>query len=172
MSRARSDWVVVATRSAMEFTVARALGEAGYRTFVPVIRRIVRPHRGPAAPRMLPMLPGYLFAQEWVGWPKQVIAGIWGILRDAAGNPRHISDADVLALRRHQIERDEPWPCARRRVRTDLAIGDEVRIDLGGEAIPARIKGLSDDGKAVVTAMLFGRETAIAGVEQEEIEIA
>lgn len=156
MGRMRAGWVIVATRANCEFAVERGLRETGYRVFLPMARRFIRPHRGPQRACMMPLFPGYLFASDWNGWPQhQTLSGVIGLLRDAAGNDLRLGDADVDAIYRAQSSHDVPW---RQQARADLAVGDRVHLDIGF-GVDGWIESLSDSGKAIVRSMMFGRET-------------
>lgn len=166
-------WVVIVTKPNAEAIAERSLRQAGYRVYLPLMRRRVYPagRRNICLPRMVPLLPGYLFVQDWHGWPNArqvVISGVNQLLRDRGGRVLEITDGDVDHLREAELDFDEAWPHRRGRPRKDLSPDDNVRFTLGGEMLLGRLVRLTPNGRAIIRHMLFGREVE-SDIDAEEL---
>lgn len=156
-------WTIVICKSSQEEAAERSMRQAGYRVYLPRYRKEMRPHgntrRG--TPSMRPLFTGYLFVQDWNGWPEMSISGVSGLLKTASSNVL-LQDADVMVIweREKAGQFDElPAPRSKAARRTDLKIGGSVEFDLHGERILAVLEDLSDSGRTVVRGLMFNRET-------------
>lgn len=166
-------WVIVITKPSAEEVAERSLRQAGFRVYLPRYRREMRPHgtarRG--KPSMRPLFAGYLFVQDWHGWPDEVINGTAGLMKSAGRNVE-ISEHDIAHIwdREKAGRFDEaPPPRARRAKRDDLSIGDNVEIELLGVRVLGVLDDLSESGKAVVRALMFNRETVYRDVDAADL---
>ena len=154
-------WVVVITKPAAEEVAERNLRQAGYRVYLPRYRKLMRPHgsdrRG--QPSMRPLFVGYLFVHDWRGWPEVPINGVLRLMQ-SVGRTVEMADSDLLRIwERERQGRFDEVPTPRSRVqRTDLEIGGTYEFDALGGCIEATLEDLSENGKAVVRALMFGRE--------------
>lgn len=155
------------TKPMAEEQAERSLRQAGYRVYLPRYRKMLRGHHRPGwraagALSMRPAFTGYLFVQDWSGWPLTPVNGIIGLMMDGNSRPQAMSTADIDEIRVKEWEGrfDESAPPAHRKEkRTDLNPGDEVEFVLHGERIIGILDGLSDNGKAIIKAMMFNRES-------------
>ncbi len=166
------EWVVIVTRPMSEEIAEKALRQFGYRVYLPRFRKILYPSGIVKRPAfsMRPRFPGYLFAEEWLGWPSEPIRGVIGLMR-VGTQPAKISDQDIHKLRGKEWrgELDDRRPDDRPMKRDDLEEGDQVAIELAGNRILAVIEDLDDNGKAIIRAMMFGSEVRTR-VDQRELE--
>lgn len=159
-------WVIVMTKSSAEEQAERSLRQAGYRVYLPRYRKMLRGHRvagwrATAALSMRPAFQGYLFVQDWSGWPLIPINGIVGLMMDGSNTPQTMTTADIDKIRVKEWEGsfDEmPPPAHRKARRDDLKVGAEVEFAFHGERIIGVLDGLSNNGKAIIRAMMFNRE--------------
>ncbi len=166
-------WVVVCTRPMSEELAEKALRQVGYRVYLPRYRKVLHAHgssrRGVRS--MRPRFPGYLFAETWIGWPNESIRGVIGLMR-VAGSPAQISDQDIHKLmgKEWRGEFDDEYDPMTHKRRFDLIPGQAVTLELGGQRLEAIIDDLDENGKAIITAMIFGRATRLSNVDQRELE--
>lgn len=167
-------WCVVMTRA--EELTAKSLMSAGWRTYLPRFRRILRGvridlrtgrkvrTRGHGEIVMRPIFTGYVFAelhhgQQWFGIMSE--RGVTGVLRAAGdGPPKLISAAGIELIRKNERAGDYDEPRARRGkdvARPDLGVGDLVGLELDYGSFEATIRELNDNDTAVVEWMIFGR---------------
>jgi len=149
-------WVVVVTKAAAEDVAERALRQAGYRVYLPRYRRPMWPHGAARSPQavMRPLFTGFLFAHEWHGWPAIRVAGTVGLMR-SAGRIVEITDQDVALMWQREksgLFDELPPPQA-------LRVGNKVGMRVHGVEVLGVLEDLSENGKAVVRAMIFNRET-------------
>lgn len=159
-------WAIVESRTRCEDIVERGLQAAGYRTYVPRFRVLTWPHgqrRKPAA-TMRALFPGLVFVQDWRGWPAERIPQVVGLMK-LAGSRHHatLGMADIAKLMRQECageyEKHAPRPPANGVATPAIEIGKQVEYDLAGQAIAAVLRELSEDGRATIWALIFGRET-------------
>jgi hypothetical protein len=151
-------WVIAQTNPGSEDAAERALRLAGYRTFVPRYRGFAYPHGRDRRPTIMlrPVFMRICFAQDWYGWPSISISSITGLMMLQPGNAAMLSDADIAVIM--DRERNREFDEVRAKPAGGLfEVGDEVEIDAFGARILGVLEELSDDGKAVVRAMLLGR---------------
>ncbi len=127
-----------------------------------------------------PVFAGFLFIQDWRGWPDHRahhIVGVIGLMRDPADRGRgaaRISDADIAKIIEHErcLGYDEiKRPPARGSVlREDLEVGDIVEAEISGIPVPAVLESLSKSGQAIIRALIFGRDTPFT-VEAETLHL-
>jgi hypothetical protein len=113
---------------------------------------------------MRPLFNRLLFAQDWRGWPDSPISGTVGLMFLRPGAPASLSDVDVtLIMERERAGEFDEIRAAKGSglvMRTDIVPGDAVVIEVFGRRVLGVLEGLTEEGKAVVGAMLFaGRET-------------
>ena len=151
-------WVVVVTKAAAEDVAERALRQAGYRVYLPRYRRPMWPHGVARRPTILmsPLFSGLVFVQDWRGWPKLSITGATGLMQAHPGIAK-LSDADIALIMQRERAGDfdlvEP-----RGDGSDLRPGDAVEFETSlGAKIMGVLEELSPNGKAIVSAMIFGR---------------
>lgn len=162
MSAAVPAWTIVVTKPMQEDIAERSLRQAGYRVYLPRYRKLLLPHGRERKPTtaMRPLFSGLLFAQDWRGWPTTPVQGTIGLMQAYPGTAK-LSDIDVRIImdRERSCEFDEVsrpnggGPV----IRDDIEIGAEVEIEAFGSRILGVLDDLSDNGKAVVSAMVFGR---------------
>lgn len=171
MSNAAS-WVIVATRPSSEYTAADSLRRAGYRVYLPQ-RKVHLASWRLGALTLRPLWPGYLFCHDWRGWPEQQVEGEPRLLK-RSGEVVSMPRGDVALIRDRELSGafDDPLPGSKSLKRTDIVAGDSVTFDFGGRDIPGVLDELSDDGKAILRAILFGRETVIRDVPQDSLRLA
>ena len=85
--------------------------------------------------------------------------------------PAKISDEDIHKLmgKEWRGEFDDEYDSMSKK-RTDLAPGQAVTLELHGTRLEAIIDDLDENGKAIITAMIFGRPTPLRNVDQRELE--
>ncbi len=179
------NWVVVMTRPMSEEIAEKALRQFGYRVYCPRGRKLFYPHgrERVGRPSILPRWAGYLFAQDWRGWPSQPIRGVIGLLHMDATSvgedtgkiehqsvPAKMSDQDIHKImgKEWRGELDDRSP-EQGKKRTDIKEGDSVSIELASNHILAVIEDLEANGKAIIRAMMFGSEVRTR-VDQRELE--
>ncbi|HLX18440.1 MAG TPA: transcription termination/antitermination NusG family protein [Bradyrhizobium sp.] len=169
-----TSWVVVITKPAAEEIAERDLRRAGYRVYLPRYRKLLSPHGRDRRPvtSMRPLFTGYLFAEDWRGWPRETVHGVEGLLH-RSGSSRHalFSGADIQAIRDRESSFDEMRYAAgqgRAMIREDVSVGDVMTVDIGSIPMQAVLRELSADGRALVEVMIFGRVTPMR-VEQEAL---
>lgn len=174
-------WAIVQSRTRCEDIVERGLQAAGYRTYVPRFRVLTWPHgqrRKPAA-TMRALFSGLVFVQDWRGWPDRSanrIPQIVGLMKlPGASAHATVGLADIAKLMRQECagmyDPHAPRPPANGVVTPAIEIGEQVEYDLAGQAIAAVLRELSDDGRATIGALIFGRETRMQ-VEASDLRIA
>ena len=164
------------TKPNAEEVAERSLRQAGYRVYLPRYRRLLAPHGlgRRTVTSMRPLMPGYLFVQDWRGWPGAAVMGVSGMMPGARGAVARLGDGDVALLR--EDEHLGKWdqvrypPGAKPVVREDIGVGDAVRVEVGGVLLAATLRELSADGRALVEAMIFCRRTELR-VEQEALQV-
>lgn len=175
-----TDWVIVKVRPGAEEVAERNLRQEGYRAYLPRYRKMLRP-RGEARkgqPSMRPAFPGYLFVQDWRGWPERPITGVIGLMMRAGGGnrPRYMSGEDVDLIHKREMEGafdDERSPIHNRARRRDLSVGDTVEYEWHGERVLAVLAGLTDAGKAILRDILFAGKPVLIPrltVDADELE--
>jgi hypothetical protein len=115
-----------------------------------------------------PQWPGYLFAQDWRGWPERHVDGEPRLLK-CAGEVVQIPNADVTSIMAGEFGGAFDPAAKVKQRRTDIAPGDTVAFDLVERQIQGVLAELSDDGRAVVRAMMLGRETMYRDVPADEL---
>lgn len=173
-------WSIVETKCSSEELAERGLRSTGYRVYLPRYRKLLLPHgrTRQSATAMRPLFARLLFVQDWRGWPTQIVAGVVGLMRiTAKGPPAKLIDDDIakmIAKERAGAFDEVRYPLGHgitAYVRDDLEVGDKVEFEMFGERIMGELEELSADGKAVVRAMLLGRETPIRGVDAESLQL-
>lgn len=156
-------WAIVRTRTRCEDIVERGFLAAGYRAYVPRFRVLTYPHgqqRKPGA-TMRALFPGLVFVQDWRGWPKEPISHVIGRVPWGSGHAQ-LSGADIAILmdreRRGEYEPHAPRPPANGIVTQSIAIGEDVEFTLAGEVVCGVLRDLSENGRATIGALIFGRE--------------
>lgn len=155
-------WTIVVAKSLQEEIAERSLRQAGYRVYLPRYRKLISPHGRERKPTtaMRPLFSGLLFVQDWRGWPNTPVIGTVGLMQARPGVAK-LTDDDValIMVRERACEFDD----VRRPsgggtvVRDDISPGDEVEIEAFGARIMGVLDELSENGKAIVSAMVFGR---------------
>lgn len=155
-------WTIVMTKSMHEEIAERSLRQAGYRVYLPRYRKLISPHGRQRKPTtaMRPLFSGLLFVQDWRGWPEVPITGTTGLMQASPGVAK-LSDHDITLImgRERACEFDD----VRRPqgsgliIRDDIEPGDDVEIEAFGARILGVLDELSENGKAIVSAMVFGR---------------
>lgn len=154
-------WVLVITKPSAEEVAERNLRQAGYRVYLPRYRKLLRPHgserRGYCS--MRPLFAGYLFVNDWRGWPDIPINGVLRLMQSGGRNVE-MSFGDVERIWQQELSGrlDEAATPRSRTRRTDLQIGETYEFDMLDERVNAVLSDLTDSGKAIVRAMMFGRE--------------
>jgi len=157
-------WVIIETKPSSEEIAERSLRQAGYRVYLPRFRKLLSPHGRDRRPisQLRPLFSRLLFAQDWRGWPEQSIVGTIGLMHLRPSVPATLCDADVevIMLRERAGEFDEV-KAARGSglvIRSDITPGDTVDIEIFGTRVMGVLDELTAAGKAVVHAMVFGRQ--------------
>lgn len=174
-------WVIIETKPASEEVAERSLRQAGYRVYLPRFRKLLTPHgrdRKPAS-AMRPLFPRLIFAQDWRGWPdrrEQIVIGALRVMpANRAGGVAKLSDTDIAVIMRKErtLAFDQvKWPPGSGPIiRNDIAPGDRVEVDLHGTAVLGILEELSDDGKATIRAVIFGREVPIRDVDADALQL-
>lgn len=162
-------WTIIVTKPGAEEIAAKSIRQAGNRSLLLTYRKIYWPHGRdrPYALRMLPLLPSYVFVQDWRGFA-QPVSGTVGPMR-MSGEIAVMGDEEVMGLWRKEMAGafDEPRPGDKRARRPDLTIGGAVAFDFHGSRIEAIIEGLSGSGKAIIRNMLGIKMT----VDERELEL-
>lgn len=155
-------WAIVRTMPQAEEVAERSLRQVGYRVYLPRYRKLLLPHgrdRRPAT-ALRPLFFGILFAQDWRGWPQQSVSGTSGLLK-IAGNAAKLSAADIEIMqakeRACEFDNIKRPPSGGVVIRDDIKPGDDCEIDMFGQRIMAVLDELSEDGKAMLRVMIFGR---------------
>lgn len=154
-------WVIVLTKSTAEDAAESSLRQVGYRVYVPRYRKVLLPHGRQRRPDqiMRPLFERLVFVQDWRGWPSKIrIIGTVGLMPARPGVAQ-LCDADVALImeRERAGDFDMVGPHGDDTQRGDLAIGDEVEFDAFGAKIMGVLEALSPNGKAIVSALIFGR---------------
>lgn len=173
-----TDWVIVKVRPGAEEVAERNLRQEGYRAYLPRYRKMLRPHGDgrKGQPSMRPAFPGYLFIQDWRGWPDRPIAGVMGLMMRTGNRPRYMSSDDVDLIHQREMQGlfdDDRAPVHGRARRSDLSEGDTVEYEWYGERVLAVLAGLTDAGKAILRDILFdGKPARISHltVDADELE--
>ena len=158
------DWTVLETKSMAEEVAERSLRQSGYRTFLPRYRRVLRPHGRlrQTTSALRPLFPGLLFVADWRGWPDVPISGTVGLIMVRPGVPAKLPDVDIaLIMERERAGEFDEVQYARGSglvIRSDITPGDAVDIEIFGTRVMGVLEELTAAGKAVVHAMVFGRE--------------
>lgn len=158
-------WTIITLKPASEEAAEHSLRQAGYRVYLPRYRRILRPHGSDRAgtPSMRPAIPGYLFVQDWRGWPQRSISGVTGIMQWASRNAT-LADTIIEAMwdkeRRGEYD-DCRSPRGIGTTRDDLRIGQQVGIEIGGVRMLGSLDALDENNRAMLTVMIFGRPTSV-----------
>lgn len=158
-----ASWAIIRSRTRCEDIVAQGFLNAGYRAYVPHFRVLSWPHgaqRKPAA-TMRALFSGLVFVQDWRGWPKDRISHIIGLMPSPkAGVPAMLSGTDIAILmdreRLGQFELHAPRPPANGFVIPHVAVGEQVEFELAGQMIEGVLRDLSPDGRATISAAMFG----------------
>jgi hypothetical protein len=162
------------TRPNAEEIVDQGLREAGYRTYLPRYRRRMLGHRWSTGAAIRPRFEGYLFVQDWSGWPQRPITGVFGLMKVAASDrPAYLDMHDVTEIMHaERVGRFDDCPpfAAKRHKRSDLAEGDAVTFELAGQRVVGAIENLSSNGDALVRAMILNREVAFT-LQQETLDL-
>lgn len=154
-------WAIVVAKSMQEEIAERSLRQAGYRVYLPRYRKLISPHGRERKPTtaMRPLFSGLLFVQDWRGWPSVPVHGTVGVMQARPGIAK-LSDIDVALImdRERACEFDDvSRPQGNGLViRDDIKPGQEVEVEAFGMRILGVLNELSDNGKAVVSAMMFG----------------
>lgn len=169
------DWIVIITMSGGEDKCERALHEAGYRVYVPRYRKKIQPHGADrkAKPVMRPVFEGYVFVHDWRGWPDghQILKAGERMMMRPGNRPVELKNVDIEVIRRREIEGEFDQietPRGKELKRTDIEAGDPVELELFGNR-QAVLEELTDDGKAVVEMMWFGRQLSVK-VKADDLE--
>lgn len=162
MSEGFERWAILLSKSSAEVIAERSLREAGYRTYLPWFRKLVQPHgrERQSALSMRPVFPGIVFVQGWPGFVRPLMGVDRALPRHRGGPPATMSDGDIAHLMNREREGvfDEAKPP--RGTSTDhLTIGNQYEIEAHNRLISAVLEGLSPDGQATVSMMMFGRYT-------------
>lgn len=162
-------WVVVVTAPAAEDLAERSLRQSGYRVYLPRYRRPMWPHGTARQPQpvMRPLFTGFLFAHDWHGWPNdRRIAGTVGLMH-SAGRIVEISDRDIeIMWSAEKSGQFDELPPPR-----TLRVGDTVSMQVHGVEVLGVLDGLSDNGTAVVRALIFNRETIWRDVDARGLRV-
>jgi transcription antitermination factor NusG len=157
-------WCVVATKPAAEFLAEGRLRSGGYRVYLPVYRRVLTGHRACRGENsMRPLFSGYLFTQLERGdrWLSILSTpGVSGIIRDPANNPALMDDATLTQIRSAEVGGtfDQPRIGAKGK-RTDLDLGERVRIAHPAGDLIGTLLELDEAGRAAVLLDILGRTT-------------
>jgi hypothetical protein len=156
-------WVIVQTNAEERTEVD--LRRAGYRAYVARYRRLTSPHGADRRQltTMRPVFPGIVFVQDWRGWPKQQIGGEPRLMLAYRGSrPATLDDRDIdLIMRKERaLEYDDiRYPAGSGPLlRDDLEFGGLVGFERFGERITGVLEELTDNGKAIVRSIFFGRD--------------
>jgi hypothetical protein len=159
-------WVIVETKPSAEEVAERSLRQAGYRVYLPRYRKVLSPHGRARQPvtTMRPLFARVLFVQDWRGWPAMGMSCMVGLMLLRPQVPAKLSDEDVALIieRERAGEFDESAPSGSgAAVRTDLDLGEEVELEAFGSRIMGVLDELTDDGRAIISALMFGRIMSI-----------
>lgn len=154
-------WVICVTSQSSEELAERGFRQSGYRVYLPRYRKVLLPHGSDrrTAASMRPLFSRALFIQDWRGWPDRAVAGTVGLMMQRPTVPALMNDDDVaLILERERAGEFDEIPHARGSspVRGDIKPGEEILIDAFGSQVLGILERLTTDGKALVSAMLFG----------------
>jgi transcription antitermination factor NusG len=181
-------WIVVVAKPAAEELAERSLRQAGYRVYLPRYRKLLHGvrlegrrrirTRGPGEIVLRPAMLGYLFAQVYMlddDYHRAMrCKGVASFLRMGVGDPpAHISEDAVNRIRDDENAGMFDEPRARRGKhvsRPDLAVGDQVRLEIGGMALAATLHSLDHSDRVVISYLLFGREMQ-ARVDAHNLEL-
>jgi hypothetical protein len=168
-------WVIVETKASAEEIAERSLRQAGYRVYLPRYRKLLSPHGRARQPvtSMRPLFARVLFVQDWRGWPALPVSGTVGLMLIRPQTPAKLTDEDVALI--HNRERagefDEAGPSGSgAAVRSDIEAGEKVEFEAFGARILGVLDELTSDGRALVSALMFGRlvstEVSAAGLRK------
>jgi len=128
-------WVIVETKPHCEERVERGLRQHGYRVYLPRYRRLLTPHGSGRrdATAMRPLFSRIVFCQDWRGWPRASVTGVFGLMRMTGGNTAKLPDSDIFVImtRERAGEFDDVQfvvGTSRMVVRDDIASGDSVEF--------------------------------------------
>jgi Transcription termination factor nusG len=157
-------WVIVETKSSAEELAERSLRQAGYRVYLPRFRKLLSPHgrERRQASVMRPLFARVLFAQDWRGWPDIPVSGTVGLMHVRPQMPAKLFDRDVALIMERERSGDfDEINQARGSglfIRSDIEPGEEVEFNAFGRRVLGVLDELTEDGKALVSALLFGSE--------------
>ena len=161
-------WVIVETKPSAEEVAERSLRQAGYRVYLPRYRKVLSPHGRARQPvtTMRPLFARVLFVQDWRGWPAMGMRMncVVGLMLLRPQVPAKLSDEDVALIieRERAGEFDESAPTGSgAAVRSDLDPGEEVELEAFGSRIMGVLDELTSDGRAIISALMFGRIMSI-----------
>lgn len=154
-------WAVVMSKPAAEFVAKDALRRRGYRSFLPVYRRILRGHRkSRGTPQLRPLFQSYLFVELHPGQPWLAILSTTGV----CDLVRQVGAGDLPALMCPELIHAIRAQCDaglfddRRKVKAEP--GDQLRVVEGPFAgfMTTLQEEVDDKARALTMLRLFNRE--------------
>lgn len=165
-------WVIAETEAGRDEVAERSLRREGYRVYLPRRRVVLYPHgnnrRATAIMRVL--LPGYIFVQDWRGWPKNALQGTRGTLVKFGSQIASISALEINQFRQREDAGDFDDLLPGHKC-DHLKIGSKVRAFDGPFAgFDLLLSELSDNGRAIVKLMVFDRPTSV-DIDARNLEV-
>jgi len=153
-------WAVVIVHSGTEEMAERAFRHAGHRVCIVWRRELRWPHGQEKTPGivLVPAWPGYVFVQDWAGWPRETVTGAIGLM-ERQGERVELTTADIAQFVEWSVEGqldDGRIAAFRRRRRIDLSVGDRVAFTRLGRRFEGKVERLSKNGQALVRELLQG----------------
>lgn len=166
-----AQWIVVISKPMNEELAEKSIREAGYHTYLPRYRKILRGVRIDETGRRVrsrhgqvvfrPLFPRYLFAELYPDQQWRAILSASGVMDFIwrGERPAALKSAIIESVRdmEQRGEFDEARPTEKRR---DIKPGNVVRVEAGPyQGFLATIKDVDEAGRVRALVAMFGRES-------------
>lgn len=147
-------WAVVVARHGAELLAAERLREAGFRTYLPLMRVVLSGHRHGARGQVVlrPMIPPYLFAELHPGqWIDPGPRDLWRQWYKPWDRERGFVSDEAIELLRESEAREGEVVAAAKLPRSE--IGAAVSADVGGVRIDGIVRKLSGSDRLIIESL-------------------